>query len=151
MKTILFKASLLISLSILAGCADKSYPENMTAEERKAYYEEFNNSKTPEEWEEIRNNRKANTAETLQETDTLPSAESRNPGSIPFSIKNNSIFPKKLRIADNVLSFYPFEKRYVGFYPQTKVYLIKGENKEELLFEVKSEDKGKTFAIHASE
>lgn len=73
-------------------------------------------------------------------------AESAN--SVSFSIKNNSLSAKKLRIADNILDFNPLKTRYVGFEPDTKVYLIRGGNEEdEYLFTITERDEGKLFRI----
>ena len=126
---------------INAACASHGYPENMTNKERKAYYKKFNESKTEEEWRLVKNeskNQKDSTVGKVHNEDTSKS--------ISFSVKNNSILPKKLKIVDNILTFKPFEKRYFGFEPNTEVYLMKG-NKEEYLFTIKASDKGKEFDI----
>ena len=106
----------------------------MTNAERKEYYKNFNESKTDEEWERIRLERKASKDTTV--------------GSISFSIKNNSLFIKRLRIADNVLDFKPLKTRYVGFESGTEVYLIKDEDEQdEYLFTITKDDEGRLFRI----
>ena len=109
----------------------------MTNAERKEYYKNFNESKTDEEWEQIRSERKNG----FNKEDTTV-------GSISFSIKNNSLFVKKLRIADNVLDFKPLKTRYVGFESGTEVYLIKDEDEQdEYLFTITKDDEGRLFRI----
>ena len=140
--TQIFNILILLSIAIIfSGCADKSYPANMTSKERAQYYKDFNESKTEAEWDEIRSKNKSekNIEVDIENTDDIAN-------SISFSVKNNSALPKKLRIVDNILDFNPFEKRYVGFPPNTKVYVINGQ-KEEFLFEVSVSDEGKEFKI----
>ena len=132
---------------ILFGCTDKSYPENLTKSEREEYYETFNASRTDEEWEEIRSQSKEGEADTIQKENSGNDNQEDLENSIPFSIKNNSILYKRLRIADNVLAFKPFETRYVGFKPATKVYLIRSNKEDRFLFKITQEDQGKTFKI----
>ncbi len=128
------------------GCSNKSYPENLTDKERKAYYEEFNESKTDAEWDKIRTERKSKSnIKISNETEVDVGNDTVN--SIHFSVKNNSVFSKKLKIVDNILNFNPFEKRYFGFKTDTKVYLIKGE-REEYLFTITENDDGKEFKIN---
>ena len=127
---------LLVIFSI-CGCTGERYPKGMTNAERKEYYKNFNESKTDEEWEQIR-----------QERENSSIREDASAGSIPFGIKNNSLSTKRLRIADNVLDFKPLKTSYVGFEPGTKVYLIKGEDeKDEYLFTITEDDEDRVFRI----
>ena len=120
----------------------------MTPAERKAYYRNFNESRTSEEWEQIRSERKTTRHDTTRTRAMASDRGKDSTGSISFSIKNNSIFFKRIRIADNTLKFRPFATNYVGFKPGTKVYLIKGENEEdEYLFTITKNDEGKSFKI----
>ena len=128
--------SLLIVLSIY-GCAGERYPKGMTNAERKEYYKNFNESKTDEEWEQIR-----------QERRNISTREDASIGSIPFGIKNNSLSTKRLRIANNVLDLKPLKTSYVGFEPGTEVYLVKGEDEQdEYLFTITKEDEDRVFRI----
>ena len=149
MKHIHYTMALFVIAFIIYGCANERYPEGMTNAERKEYYKNFNESKTDEEWESIRAERRANSSESTQVLGTVGD-ENKGAlvGSIAISIKNNSLFTKKLRIADNILDFKPLKTRYVGFAPNTKVYLIKGDNEEdEYLFTISERDEGKSFRI----
>ncbi len=146
--SLMLKNRFTIALAIIVttvGCADKSYPEDMTGAEREEYYRKFNESKTDEEWEAIRAQRK------LEEKDNSANEAVENSdqrkGSISFSIKNNSIFSKRLRIDDNVLDFKPLGKRYFGFKPDTKVFLIQDGEADEYLFTITKGDRGKVFKI----
>ena len=146
MRRIFNYLAILLLLSVNFGCANKRYPDNMTTKERKEYYREFNESKTEAEWEQIRSERKSKKAKVLN----TEGKENNNPNdtvkSISFSIENNSLFPKKLKINDSILDFKPLGKRYVGFKPNTKVYLLKNKT-EKYLFTIKESDEGKEFSI----
>ena len=149
MKHIHYTMALFAIAFVINGCANERYPEGMTNAERKEYYKNFNESKTDEEWESIRAERRANSSESTQVLGTVGD-ENKGAlvGSIAISIKNNSLFTKKLRIADNILDFKPLKTRYVGFASNTKVYLIKGDNEEdEYLFTISERDEGKSFRI----
>lgn len=135
----------LFAVALLAyGCAGDHYPKDMTRAERKEYYREFNESKTDEEWKRIRDSIDASRSSKI----VADGSEKDSASSIPISIKNNSLFSKKLRISDNVLDFGPLATRYVGFRPGTKVYLVKDEDrKDEYIFTITENDKGKSFKI----
>lgn len=134
MKHFFTKLVSLLLLLMLNGCSGSSYPEGMSKTERKEYYAKYDNSKTAEEWQELR--------ETREKTTT---AREMNAGSVAFSIKNNSLLPKKLQIEGNLLSFGPLEKRFVGFPAETDIYLIKSRKGKKLLFTVGKQDEGKTL------
>lgn len=147
MKQVSFYLAPLFLLFITYGCASTSYPEDMTKAERKAYYQNFNESKTDAEWAAIRAENQAAKAEQLERNNAQQKKNREDTAnSIAFSVRNNSLFPKKLKIVDNILTFQPFETRYFGFAPTTKVYLIKGK-KEEYLFTLSKNDQGKQFKL----
>ena len=148
MRQVLTFLTAMIMAFMNIGCSDKSYPENMTNKEKKAYYKEFNESKTDAEWDKIRTERKSRSNKKLSnENEVDVDVDNDTIKSISFSVKNNSVFSKKLKIVDNILDFKPFEKRFFGFKADTKVYLLKGE-KEEYLFTITENDEGKEIKIN---
>lgn len=132
---------------LLQSCASNNYPPNTSAAERQAYYRAFNESKTAAEWAASRAERQSEADETPAESATEQKPNSAASSSIAFSIQNNSLFPKRLRIADNVLDFKPFEIRYVGFPADTKVFLIRGAGADHYLFAITEDQAGRTFKI----
>ncbi|MGB3182111.1 MAG: hypothetical protein WBB45_12025 [Cyclobacteriaceae bacterium] len=135
-----------LGLLYLSACSNDNYPDNMTRAERKAYYEEFNSSKTEEEWAAIRQERQERSAEEPAATTDEEEVAERNPGSVPVSIRNNSLLPRKVRIKDNVLAFKPLETRYVGFPAGTECYLLHGDS-EKYLFTISTDNKDEQFKI----
>ena len=136
----------LLACPFLLGCAEKSYPGDMTKEERKAYYKEYNESKTEAEWAQVREENQLNKNKAKDANQNKADNADNTATSIAFSVKNNSLLPKKLKIVDNIVDFKPFEKRYFGFEPNTQVFLLKGET-EKYLFTLTENDKGKEFKI----
>jgi hypothetical protein len=136
---------LAFSCLLVLGCSRDNYPENMSRAERKAYYDEFNASRTPEEWQALREERAESKTGRTDAEETVEEAD-RNPGSVPVSIRNNSLLPRKVRIKDNVLAFKPFETRYIGFPEGTACYLLYGKE-EKYLFTINAEDKNDQFKI----
>ena len=137
---------------VLVACAGSHYPEWMTAGERKQYYADYNNSRTKAEWDSI----SQATQEQLKTAAMARSYQSGNQktnnqgpvGSVAFKIRNNSIFPRTVKIAGNALDFQPFGLRYVGFQPGTEAYLHRGgKQKDRYLFTVTAVDEGRTFKI----
>ena len=126
----------------LNGC--QHYPEHMTASERKKYYDDYNRSQTPAQWDSTRSARKEQ--EKREATQDLL-ASVRSPASVAFSIKNNSLFTQRVKIRDNRFTFHLFERRYVAFPVGTKVYLDQDQQPAKYLFTVTAADSGKTFSL----
>lgn len=129
-------------ICILASC-HTPYPENMSKDERKKYYEAYNQAYQPKS--------EGNTAPL----DTLPPASQviesvKELSSVAFSIQNNSIWPQQIEISGNILAFNPLETRYVGFAAGTKVYRYnkkKPLGRGKFLFEITEQDLNKCFAL----
>ena len=149
MKPTFYALALLIASSSMYNCASEKYPEGMTNAERKEYYQNYNESRTDQEWERIRSEKTVDSSDTIRVSKTTADRNQKDlAGSISISIKNNSLFSKRVRISDNVLTFGPLKTKYVGFKPGTKVYLIKGSpEKDEYLFTVTEDDEGKSYKI----
>jgi hypothetical protein len=58
-KQVPLKIFILFCALLFTGCTDNNYPKNMSKKERAAYYKDYNESKTKEEWKKIREERKS--------------------------------------------------------------------------------------------
>lgn len=90
-----------------------------------------------------------------QDAGGTPPAARPSPGtpkeeSVPFSVRNGSLLPRKIEIAGNVLDFGPFEVRYVGFPSGTKAYAYEAgapDKRGKLLFTVGEDIRDKRIGL----
>jgi hypothetical protein len=133
-----------ILILALASC-NSHYPEGMSWAERKKYYDDYNKAYVEKELS-------ASTVvpDTVQQKDKAVAETKEVTSSVPFSMRNNSLFPQKVEIDGNILDFKPFEVRYVGFASGTKVHWYDKKailSRGKFLFEVKEKDRDRRFRL----
>lgn len=158
-----------------AGAQAPAYPEGMSAAERRRYYDAYNASRTPAQWDSLRRAAAAartvpvgataaTTAPAVAAPTGVPAptaspaghAGEEGPGAreratvVAFRMRNRGLWPTKVEVAGNVLDFGPFETRYVQFPPGSRVYAYDARQpggRARLLFTVARADEGRLFGV----
>jgi hypothetical protein len=162
-------AVLALAVPAVARAQQRPYPEGMTAAERRRYYDAYNASRTPAQWDSIRRaTAEARAATSGVQTGGAPTGGVPTPGGVTprpeslragtpappavvsFQMRNRSLLPTRVEVAGNVLDFGPYEKRYVQFPPGSRVHAYdarRPDGRGRLLFTVTRADEGRAFGV----